>query len=945
MSSWIRYILLGLRLAKHSPRTEHTKFPAIFGNTEHTKFPAIFGNTEHTKFPDILGNLCTKFLRTEQGKFPNILDILRTKFLRMAQRKLNFSLRLIFLPVRGECFARRKPSKMYRTMLPNILDLLRTKLQRIEQITPPIVLSSRVVALRRRVYRRMRVIVENGSFLFLSFLIMFVVGCSGISGSPKKQNIHIEKCIQISSIQQKIIDKNHIIFEGEVEVWIDKKMHILADSVEVDHKERSLYAFCNESCAVTIETKDFLIVVNNFRLNLESRVGSAEEVRIHTSDGYISARRAEKIGDYEWFMHDVCYTACDAHNPHWQITARKASVFGGCFIKMNWLLFKIGRVPIFALPKMVIPFQTLFRAGKRVDSSGFLIPKFYFDYENGFGFKQEYYQSLGSRCDTTIGFDWHEHKGIAFFDEFRWVRSPGSYTLSNAYYALARHNFKEKEGKLLSVTKHRYWISGKDFCNYSIFKVPVQNLVRVDFGTDKRIGYQFFDSFEHIDDTFYNSWITRLCGQRNLVELKADETQTRRKRFSPLGCDDIKELENRVSTFQAPAFSWHSPYYVCGNLVLYRHDLFFDHMLYREMEIEKNYVKSLLVDEKSSIPFNKAQVVRLDYRGALETSLQWHGNTITGGIYPIMQMRSLLPDDCYLHERVYEKRLFAQGAGRCLLTCAAEWSLPELVINSIRHDYSYSMLPTVRWDYVPFFDQRHWFFMDDRDRIFAQHQIEASLAQYWLKKETIFGLSLTQAYEFNKNDVILPIRRSLSNNHLLPLEVRAEVQHNFFRGSAQQEFDLQDGRLVSAEFTGGITFNRVNCNVGYLFQPRLLQQKREFLSNISHFIVLDCVVPIGKSATIQYAGQFYVEKGSRFMNLSGIKPLLHTVRFEYSGHCYGFYLGYEEKKYREFGHDKHERAIVFSLRLNTLGSFAKRFKRPHIMDCSKINDEDLYGLS
>ena len=66
--------------------------------------------------------------------------------------------------------------------------------------------------------------------------------------------------------------------------------------------------------------------------------------------------------------------------------------------------------------------------------------------------------------------------------------------------------------------------------------------------------------------------------------------------------------------------------------------------------------------------------------------------------------------------------------------------------------------------------------------------------------------------------------------------------------------------------------------------------------------------------------------------IRNIKPLLHRVRLAYDGHCWGFYVGFEEKRYREYGNNKSERYFVFSFRLDSIGSFAQRIKQPAMLE-------------
>lgn len=124
--------------------------------------------------------------------------------------------------------------------------------------------------------------------------------------------------------------------------------------------------------------------------------------------------------------------------------------------------------------------------------------------------------------------------------------------------------------------------------------------------------------------------------------------------------------------------------------------------------------------------------------------------------------------------------------------------------------------------------------------------------------------------------------------------------------------------------------DRVSLGAGYLYQAPDAQRRWGLLANTPHFLIFNGSMPLSKQFAVHYDGQFYAEKGKQFFGLAQIKPLLHKVRLEYEGHCWGFYVGYEEKKYREIGIEKSERALIFSLRLDSLGSFAKKFKRPKL---------------
>ena len=183
---------------------------------------------------------------------------------------------------------------------------------------------------------------------------------------------HIKQ-LSINSLEQEVIDQNRVCFQGEVEVLVDEKLHVWADVVYVDKKEQTLDARSCNGNSIKIENNDFVILADRFFLNILSKTGHAEKIRFHVDEGFLAADRAEKFGDNECRMTNMLYTPCDAQHSHWNLSASSAEVRGSYFIKACHIVFRIGGIPVFYLPRMVFPIQ-----GR--SKSGFLIPRFYFDY-------------------------------------------------------------------------------------------------------------------------------------------------------------------------------------------------------------------------------------------------------------------------------------------------------------------------------------------------------------------------------------------------------------------------------------------------------------------------------------------------------------------------------------------------------------------------------------
>lgn len=782
------------------------------------------------------------------------------------------------------------------------------------------------------------------------FIVVFLFGWWAVSKPTIRSFAETIKVLKVNSIKQHVVNKNIAIFEGDVELLVDKKFHVWADKIVVNKQEKTVEASKSTSGAVSLETKDFLILADKIVLNIDKRVGYADNIRMHVDEGYISAGKAEKLNDSDWKMENMLYTPCGACEPHWSFKANKAIVHGNYFIEGNWLLFQIGRVPVFALPRMVFPIQ-----GQ--SKSGFLIPKFSYDYGYGLGIKQEYYWSLTKHCDTTMGVDWRAKRGFVFSDEFRYARAPENFTFANSWYAVTRNVYVQRQGKIFKKTLHRYGIQGKDFQNWNglFLGGDVCSLGRLDVGTDKLIGYNFFNTLDNVDDSYYNSAILRSAWQKNLLETKVESIRVSRKQFENMTDEDKKKIEDMVNSqpdsalksnnlnfnkkeiasngtiSYLPHFEWTSGYKIFKNIFAYKNDFFFDQIGYRQSVAEKFYVNSVQWNEDKLIPFQSADFARLGYRGVLEQSARTPAGVCRLSLAPNFQFRSKLENETHYGKNVFERHCCGYGGYRLNMEYGAEWALPEMQIYNKNGTYFHCIQPIVSWGFLPKFIQSNWYHIDKWDRAYPKNELAFSLRNDIDIKDYSLNLQLTQPYDFYKQDDIFYLRRGIDNNHLLPFMYTASVGRGATMLSASQEFEWGSMRLLHSILNCSLTFDRYNFSCGYLFQNDKMQDRRELLSNIPHFWLLNLTLPLTKHATFSYDGQFYCETRPHIFAFNTLKPLIHRFHLEYEGHCWGVSLGFEEKKYREYGNNRTERAWFLAFKLESLGSFSQKFKKPQYL--------------
>ncbi len=760
------------------------------------------------------------------------------------------------------------------------------------------------------------------------------------------------KVLRIKSISQTVTDHEQVLFSGNVEAWIDRRLHIWADRIFVDKKKQIIMATSNQGGAVIVEDDNFFILADRCVFNILQKTGYADNLRLHVDEGYFSARKAEKISDTNWRLDDMVYTACDASKPHWRICASRAMVHATYFVKASGIVFEAGSVPVLGLPSFVFPIQGH-------SKSGFLIPRFAFDYDYGLGIKQEYYKYFTPHFDTTFGVDWRDRKGVVFSDEVRIGRAPENYTHVNVQYAILRDRFLEKNQKIVKATEHRYWVNGKDFRAFPrlIGSSDLFTLLRLDCGNDKQIGYHFFNNTSDVDDTYYNSMIARLWWPTSQVDTLNEFIKTSRKHFfnvnnpyPDLSAENIavakgnsknlsvvKEVDDHVDVTYLPHAEWNMSFKEFGKFFYYRQDLFFDQVLYRQKEIERWYANSVLVREDDPLPLSKADLIRFLYRGVMTEAFSVASNTLSFNFIPTFQIVSQLKDSSVrASSNVLERPLFANGAYRLFFEYGAEWALPEGTVRTADNQFRYSIQPVITWEFLPKFYQDNWYFVDKWDRAYPKNELACLVRNTWDVDSFSIDFDIKQGYDFYSRTDIFPLRRGVTQKHILPFRYDLQFSHENFMIGCGQEYEWGDGALLQSEITTSLMVKRVNIALGYLYQKQSLQTSRELLSNIPHFVTVNVAIPLGKHMQLSYDGQFYATQRSSFFFFDGITPLIHRIRFDYDGHCWGFYVGYEQKKYKECGIGRDERAIVFAFRLDSLGSFAKKFRKaPQLLPTQK----------
>ena len=753
----------------------------------------------------------------------------------------------------------------------------------------------------------------------LRITLLFLLFCTTPLFGGLRDAVDAIKIITVRSISQKILNKNRILFEGNVEILLDYKIHIWADSVEIDNDEKKLVARAGDSGFVTVENSDLVMLADYIELYLEKKTGCARNIKIHVKEGFLSSEKAEKLDNQTWQMKRITYTACDRAKPHWAFFAHKAVLYKNSVLKASGLVFRIYNIPLFAFPALIFPLQN--RAG-----SGFLMPRLSFDAELGFGFRQEYYWLLGSHCDTTIGFYLIEKKGFVLSDEFRWARSPSNFLIINSNYAEEWNAMLERRRRIIRATERHYWVQGKYFQPFDLGSMHMQSLIRFDFGTDKRIGFHFLNDVERVEDSFYNTVIQRYRDENNIMQCMVHSERCLRKQFVEVSSGEKKEREEKVSVAYLPHYEWSTRYYEFIPHLFYRHDVTIDQLFLESRDIEKTYIDDVLDNISKNEPSYNADTGRFLYRGVIRSHVRTRSQELSFFVEPHLQLRSNI-----------RKNMNKTAHSKMFLKTGIEWSLPERVIHSKNYKYMHYIHPMFRWTYLPKFYQKHWYYIDRLDRAYPENKLSFILRNNWKIDQVNIDLLAEQHYDFYNKSDILPLYRCYNGNHLSPLRLQLNFYYDWDDATCSgvdvsfaQEYSWRSLSLIQSEISASVNLNDFSLFLGYLYQKRSLQKARMLFSDIPAFAIFGITVPAGKKLRFHYDGSFYSKYKHLFPILNTMKPMLHRFRLDYEGHCWGASIGWEEKRYRQYGTWKSERAITFALRLESIGSFAQKFRRPII---------------
>lgn len=159
-----------------------------------------------------------------------------------------------------------------------------------------------------------------------------------------------------------------------------------------------------------------------------------------TNDGtviYFKADRVERVSLNEVVITRGIVTACDEAVPKWSFTADEARIKLNDRLRLKRARFRVKDIPLLAVPFASIPIRQKDR------SSGFLTPTFGYSARKGARLSGAYFQTLGDSADVTIRGDVYTARGIGYGMDLRTRANSRSY-FNFGFYAVKDRIFGRK---------------------------------------------------------------------------------------------------------------------------------------------------------------------------------------------------------------------------------------------------------------------------------------------------------------------------------------------------------------------------------------------------------------------------------------------------------------------------------------------------------------------
>ncbi len=684
----------------------------------------------------------------------------------------------------------------------------------------------------------------------LSYITVILLILLGAQGAWGKSRINI-KAASIKRYPQEHL----VVAQGNVEITY-QNVKLVADKVSLYVNTKDLIA---EGHVVLYQDKDFL-KCDRLEFNLYTKKGVAYRARGYFHPFYYArGEKIEKVGERRYIVENARFTTCGppkgcttgcGKTPDWSFHAKRLTIDAGGYARGGPVSFWIKKIPVLYTPYIKVP---VYKERK----TGFLVPRPGYDSSKGYFVKVPFFWAISESQDATITLTPYSKRGLRGTLEYRYIideRSRG-YFLGDY---MVRQNPRREKWSLYF--RHKQW-----------FKHDWRLQAKIDIRSDKRYARTYLDNAQRRVEQYTDSYVT-LTKNWQFTHFYL-EFRGKKDVVQGLG----------ESSYRLPQFNLNlTPIPIFGSLPLY-------------LEAENSLLR---YEKKDSNRNFSRQAVRADLHPSLSMPVNlgdWLSVTPKMGLRETWYSKSL-EDDNNLKSNS-QSRLLPDG--EIYLRGPQLERLFSIGKKKVKH----TIIPEVKYTYVPPKDQHEIPFFDPVDYIPPQDSITYSITNwfylYSAKECTrLARIHVEQTYHAHFQEKASPTRRPFSDllvevdTDILPkVTLDTQVRYNVY-GEGLVGWDTQ------ARFQKGIF--RLNGSYHYIKEPE------------ERFAILEPGIRLGP---VDLWGALRYDLKNSYTREREIKVL-------YSGPCWSITVDYLFVDNRGTG-TSNEKKISFLITLKGIGTVGK----------------------
>ncbi|MES3038769.1 MAG: LPS assembly protein LptD [Bdellovibrionota bacterium] len=243
----------------------------------------------------------------------------------------------------------------------------------------------------------------------LTLLLLLLSGNSAMAASAKIRGmvVNFDNLSRDSELEL-------VNIEGNVQIVKDQE-HIKCDKAVIHMRSQQVELYGN----VSVVSPQATIAGEYILLDYETQTGLIYSGYVQSGQVYFEGKLIQKTGPSEFLATEADYTTCTNCPATWSFQGShiRAELGGYAYIKNS--LMRVGGVPVFWLPYLVVPL-------KSDRQSGLLTPELEQSTEGGLTFAESYFWAIDRSTDATFTLKNYERRGLKTLINYRYVLDDNS---------------------------------------------------------------------------------------------------------------------------------------------------------------------------------------------------------------------------------------------------------------------------------------------------------------------------------------------------------------------------------------------------------------------------------------------------------------------------------------------------------------------------------------